>query len=141
MALKAVSEDAILVSGRLDNSIAVFDTDTIGTSSESGFIALFGNFSGIPDYIKANAIVKPGTLVIYPNPAKDLIKVEFSDDYLGEVSIELIDIMGKQVLTQNLLKSSKEFSNYINLNSIKQGLYTLKTTTGIAFYYKKIIVR
>lgn len=55
---------------------------------------------------------------VYPNPANNYIVVEGEDI----IEVEIFDMMGRKVLTQNVQESS-----VINVNDFSQGLYLIRT--------------
>ena len=57
------------------------------------------------------------TLKIYPNPAKNSINVEVKN----AVSIEIVDVLGKIVLSQNTLSDKQ-----IDVSSLDKGIYFVK---------------
>ena len=73
-------------------------------------------------------------LNIFPNPATDIIFIEFSKQ--ADYKIVLIDILGRNIKEQSLEHVS-EF--YFNLNSIPQGNYILKVIQGSHISTYKII--
>jgi len=72
---------------------------------------------------------KPTTpLKIYPNPAKELLNIEISEE--GKTySVEIIDMLSKTILSQNI-----EGTTTINIENLVNGFYTvlLKDNTGKA---------
>jgi len=71
--------------------------------------------------LSINNNVLEENLVIYPNPAKDMITIS-SSIALNNAVYTIYDITGKQVLNANLN------SNTINVSKLSTGIYVLKIT-------------
>lgn len=76
---------------------------------------------------------------IFPNPTKDLLFIEYSDD--SPVQIILSNING-QIVYQETLKSNSFGSEQVqlNLNFLPKGLYLLKLVSTDRFHIGKIIL-
>lgn len=68
--------------------------------------------------LNVNSITENKSIEIYPNPAKNFIVVKGEDI----IEVEIFDMMGRKVLTQNVQESS-----VINVNDFSQGLYLIRT--------------
>ena len=71
-------------------------------------------------------------LVIYPNPAKDMVTVSSSIP-LNNAKYTIYDITGKQILNASLK------SNTINVSKLSTGIYVLKITVDGKSKTQKII--
>ncbi len=70
---------------------------------------------------------------IFPNPAKDVLQIEVSDD--TEIGgIELFDIEGKRVKIFNKIDTS------LNISALSSGTYFLKFSTGEGVLIKKVVI-
>ncbi len=74
------------------------------------------------------------SIVIYPNPAKDVITIE-SVVLLKQISI--INSFGKEVYNVDV---NKETQAVINTNNYKSGLYIVKITTETGLINKNLII-
>jgi len=66
-------------------------------------------------------------LKIFPNPAKNLINLEFFINKPGDINVEVTDVLGKKVI--NLEKNynvARNYSERIDLNQLKPGFYTVR---------------
>ena len=70
---------------------------------------------------------------IFPNPAKDVLQIEVSDDTEIE-GIELFDIEGKRVKIFNKIDTS------LNISALSSGTYFLKFSTGEGVLIKKVVI-
>ena len=73
-------------------------------------------------------------VLVSPNPTKDLLIVELSDDALIE-SVELYDLLGNLVLNENINNNS----TIIYLNPFANGAYYLRINSKNGYVVKKII--
>lgn len=76
-------------------------------------------------------------LSVYPNPVKDVLNIN-ADDFSGEVSIEIIDINGREVYSQKI--NNLNGLNTINLSALSSGVYVLKLQGESLNYSEKIIL-
>ena len=79
-----------------------------------------------------------GTVFVYPNPAKEIINVEFSGLSDENISIEIIDVFGKVVQKENRKNENQIFN--LNVSSLDAGYYLLKISSGYSVIQKKIII-
>jgi hypothetical protein len=104
----------------------------MSTAKLAGFNPIFGTNSVNLDE-ESNQLI-----AIYPNPAEQLIAVEFSDR-IEEASIELTDITGKLVWSTQQIVKGKQIR--LKLPKLNSGTYLLKTTTESGVYNNKVIIR
>lgn len=76
---------------------------------------------------KPAAQLLPVNLTISPNPAKNFIMVDFSLAQTGVVQLEIKDLSGKVWLTQNKFLRNEKLHAQLNIQTLPQGLYFLKT--------------
>lgn len=69
---------------------------------------------------------------VYPNPASNILNIEFSNS--NKTEIEIYNILGKRVFTKIINQSQS-----INIESLITGIYILKITQGKATVSKKLI--
>lgn len=74
---------------------------------------------------------------IYPNPAKNEFYLNFKNNILGKVNVEIYDASGKLVAQQQIDPSSKEA---INTQKLSNGVYVVKASGIGVNYSSKIIV-
>lgn len=78
-----------------------------------------------------------GEIQVYPNPMKDLCKIEFSALLTGEYVIDLYNISGKKVLSDKYVLSAG--SHVFNIEGLSAGIYSLSIKSGTSFYSSKLI--
>jgi PKD repeat protein len=98
----------------------------------------------IPEYEECIVATKDfhldASLLLYPNPAYDLLAFDLqSKEPLGEVEIELFDLLGQKV--KSLFRQS--FGNFlqekISLAGLSEGIYTLKISSEGKFIARKFV--
>ncbi|OCA76105.1 metalloprotease [Chryseobacterium artocarpi] len=83
--------------------------------------------------------VKENKISIYPNPAKDEFFINFPSNTIGKVSVELYDMSGKLVSSED--KISPETKKSISTNKLVNGTYMVKVK-GLGFEStSKVIVK
>ena len=77
-------------------------------------------------------------VVLYPNPAKDFVKVDFSTLHYKTLHYSIHDVSGRKVLKGEESHYSRVVE--INISSLVKGVYILILKTEMAEISKKIIV-
>ena len=85
--------------------------------------------------------VENKTVTPYPNPVANLLTIPVRKNIVGNVTIEVFDIAGKLVLTENKVIGTEKLQ--INVASIANGSYVFKTTftNGTTDSYKVSVNR
>jgi hypothetical protein len=89
--------------------------------------------------------IEINTFNIYPNPAKDILFVEYS--YEGEVELQLINITGQVVYSSSTALPQSSFGNSvgthltrnIDISNYASGVYLVKMITQDGFEEKELI--
>lgn len=77
---------------------------------------------------------------IFPNPAKDVLKVSWENQIMGkEIEISIIDITGKVVFL--LVENANKYNTNININNLYSGLYLIKIKSDLLESSKKLIIQ
>jgi hypothetical protein len=79
-------------------------------------------------------------LSVFPNPAKDKIKITFTFKESGKYLIKLDDMLGKTVLETEGKALVGENSRELNLNGIAKGVYTILLSNGLDMSKVKIVI-
>lgn len=96
-----------------------------------------GSFS----YSEIFTVVVPSNIkfLVYPNPAKNYIQLQFDGVTTSQkVNISIIDGMGKLVQNQNISTTSNNV--FLNINTLQNGTYIIKTNLNGESFIQKIIV-
>ena len=87
--------------------------------------------------LTANMFQNDDMIKIFPNPSNGLLNIAIAK-YNGKLNIELFDINGRKVYSQNMNDFSSE--KIINLESLQSGIYLLKLEGENLSYTRKIIL-
>lgn len=69
-------------------------------------------------------------LSIYPNPANDKINVQLLSGNINDLRIEIMDVIGKNVMIINLKNLENTSGQLINVSSLPKGVYILNTSVN-----------
>lgn len=83
-------------------------------------------------------VVNESTIRVYPNPAKEFLKIDFTSIKYQNLSTTLYDMSGRLVLT-------REYSTYnsdlvLNTSNLPNGVYILKVKTDKGEFSKKVLI-
>jgi hypothetical protein len=82
---------------------------------------------------------KENRISIYPNPAKDEFYISFPSSTIGKVSLEIYDMSGKLVSSED--KISPDAKKAVSTNNLVNGTYMVKVK-GLGFEAaSKVIVK
>ena len=77
---------------------------------------------------------------VMPVPATDVLNVNFDYDNLGEVSVKLYDLAGKQVMAQTVNAQKGANKLRLNVSDLATGVYMLSLNDGISSANVKVVV-
>lgn len=76
---------------------------------------------------------------VYPNPAKDLLNIQTNISNIdAPTSIQLIDLTGKVVLSENIVNFNGKAS--LNTSSLSKGIYVIKLINGTQIHTSKVTI-
>ena len=103
---------------------------------------------GIPDYSLAKNILtvidneidnNKANILAYPNPFKDELFVSLTDESDDIRSIELYDLTGKMILSQNVNSSLEQNVKLNSAENLDAGIYFMQVTINDRVVTKKVI--
>ncbi|HNW96888.1 MAG TPA: C25 family cysteine peptidase [Bacteroidales bacterium] len=80
------------------------------------------------------------TVSVYPNPATDNITLSIINSINGNYNIDIVDLVGKTVYSENIAKDNTIFTKQIDLSNLSKGVYLLKYNENGNVGYKKIVI-
>jgi hypothetical protein len=86
--------------------------------------------------VSANAL----KAVVYPNPASAIMSYDFTLDQAQDVTVELVDVLGKTVYSSVVNGNSGINNVKIDVRGFASGIYSLNTTLGNSNFSMKVIV-
>lgn len=75
-----------------------------------------------------NDVARWGDASFYPNPTDGLVTMQLSNKMIGKVHVEVIDMSGRILYEEYLLKNAQQLVNSINISELSSGAYTLRLT-------------
>lgn len=116
----------------LDNSFAE------NWTASSGFL-------GTPGISNVESIIpyfgKDRTLQIFPNPSTGFIQVSFKNSHSDDITIEVINLYGQTIFSNEFICNTSEFFQLIDLRDLQHGLYVMKVLIGDEVQTEKIILQ
>lgn len=100
-------------------------------TNDGGFDLVIGNVAGGVNFYKGDSNIvisvteitqKLTDILIYPNPTKNTIAIDFSTNNLSNSSIQIIDIVGRTLFTKQITQQKENF----DLNGLAHGIYFVK---------------
>jgi hypothetical protein len=81
-------------------------------------------------------------LSLYPNPARDQLKIEFRSDNLTSPEIQIIDLTGKVVkkFDRKMNHEQDSFNVELDISTLQPGVYFVKVIQGDSLFSKKLMV-
>lgn len=79
-------------------------------------------------------------MLIYPNPAIDIVNIQFQAEQEGEYRLSLIDVVGKEVSNQITTFNEGENNVVVKTNQIPKGLYLVKISNDNQTEISKLLI-
>ena len=96
------------------------------------------SLDGIDYSLKSN--LKPSQLNYYPNPNNGKFNLKFMLDQKEEVTVKVIDILGKEVYKEKILDFNGTYDNQIDLTGKEKGIYILQIIQKRKALTRKILI-
>ena len=90
--------------------------------------------------LSTNSITE-NVLNIWPNPAKESLNFKFASTSDASCLVELIDLQGRIVYSQNIMGGAANIKGEINTSSYSKGVYFLNLSQGNQKSYKKVVLQ
>lgn len=79
------------------------------------------------------------SLVVYPNPASEVIKVSFESFGGADATVRVLDLSGKEVARLDSKNLNGSFNEELNLSRLARGIYLLEVSSGDLKATRKLI--
>ena len=76
---------------------------------------------------------------LYPNPTNDNISIRFNNSDSSAVTIKVIDVLGRTVITDKSKSLNSVFSKTISLRKLTSGMYFIQTIQNDKSYVKQVL--
>jgi len=115
-----------------------YNPDTLLGYGIPNFYAAFFILNGIA----VHNMNKEQIINVYPSPFSSQLNVEFISEKSNNISIEIIDILGKTVYktNKNIIPNDYNIIKINNINDLNSGIYFVKIQTQSGSY-KKLVVK
>ncbi|MFD2891369.1 T9SS type A sorting domain-containing protein [Flavobacterium chuncheonense] len=99
--------------------------DTVNNSFQSAYTIFIAHFE--PNPLSSENFNENNTITVYPNPTKNTLTIKKHKATTENFKYNIIDVTGR-----NVKKGTSKFSDYINIENISDGIYTIliETTNG-----------
>lgn len=108
----------------------------MATSGGGAVYILF--LKGVPQVSVAQVAIPAFEVQVFPNPAKDVLQFDFGQIPSGEASVQIFDLHGRLLLTQQIHTHSNPTLNISSIPST--GVYYLKIECNGAIVHKKVLI-
>jgi hypothetical protein len=78
-------------------------------------------------------------LSVYPNPSNGIVNISF-DNAGSQISLNLFDVRGRKVISENFKNSNAKFNAKLNLAPLSKGVYLLEINNAGLKTVKKIVL-
>jgi hypothetical protein len=83
--------------------------------------------------------IAESSVQLYPNPVIDKISLEMSNEYTGQLTIRVVNLVGQILIGNSADKSSQHFKSEINMQDLSSGVYFIHIISGENKVVKKIV--
>ena len=117
-------------------TVTMTATDASGNMSSAQTIVSFSDSTNNCDVLSTNTFESlQNNVFIYPNPAKDLFRISWSDTALSK--LEIYDVNGRFIKRETL--AGTEGNKQISIHDLSSGVYFLKISNNNKTIIKKFI--
>ncbi len=75
-------------------------------------------------------VVSNQDLSIYPNPVAEFINILLENNWVGEIQVDIVNVLGQKVYTTQVTKAGDEYVDQIMISQLKSGTYQLMLSNG-----------
>jgi len=93
-----------------------------GTTAAAASMRTFGSAAALTDSLDAGI---SESLNVYPNPARDVVNINWSSSYTGSVTFSLLDATGRLMKMGNFTKTQVSYYEQLSVQSLSPGVYIL----------------
>jgi hypothetical protein len=79
------------------------------------------------------------SLEVFPSPASDLLTIRFHDDHIGSLTMRLVDIAGREVMTVTDQKVDAFYEHTLDVSRLQNGIFFLEFTINGHQAVKRVI--
>jgi len=87
--------------------------------------------------VSVNELIPNSSINVYPNPAKNVVTIEFADPTTSKYKIKITDITGKIVYTDWISDQRMD----VDIQNIAPGIYMVEIVGSDNMYQEKLIIK
>lgn len=99
------------------------------------------NFSRLSGEVDGTFNSEKVALHLFPNPASDVFTVNYISSETGNVTIDVIDVMGKIVMEKTDVVFAGDNSYYLKSAELANGLYMVRVSNGDDVQMQKLMIQ
>jgi len=80
-------------------------------------------------------------LEVYPNPSNDVFNISFSSEYVQDLKVRILNVIGEELIVEDLQQFIGEYTKKVSLNENAKGIYFLEIETNDGVVNKKLILQ
>ena len=103
---------------------------TDGTNTNNELIEDMVWFNPWENGVSVEEVEFKNNIAVYPNPANTELKVQLLLTNFESSTVELFDMQGRVVLSENVAASVLDAAYTLNVSEIPNGIYTVRVTNG-----------
>jgi hypothetical protein len=112
-------------------------SDMFGASVEENFTLTVSKLVGIATDETGHAVFD-----IYPNPAKEFVRIRIEKLNVSEITVKILDVSGREMLSKKHKVSNTDvFSDGLDIRGFTPGLYQVIVLTDAFHGIQKLVVR
>jgi PKD repeat protein len=124
--------------------LVVYPTQTTTYTTLGSGLELCNNEASATIYVRDDVVAVEeeftGSQVsIYPNPGTATLNVRMENNYLGNVQVRLLSVLGHEVSVQTKSKSERLFQTSLDTHELRSGMYMVEVYCGSQRIIKKWI--
>lgn len=122
---------SVLTGTVLDNNGNVIDDFSIDKT--------YNVSTGISE--NTNNVQSFNKIKVFPNPIENNFKLNYSSSFIGEATIKLFDMAGREILSENVAKDEEKLEYDGYLGTLAKGVYTIQIILGKQIDSQLIILK
>lgn len=81
-----------------------------------------------------------GSLKVFPNPAQDLITAEFSMAVYGQAHLQMLNMLGQVVISQDIVTYQKVEKSVLDVSTLSPGVYYVTLQAGDEKKVQRVVI-
>lgn len=128
------------ISGRTSELVELFNS-TFGTEADFSYFVNVVNTQGeCTNAVSVKELTQVSGLNIYPNPTSNKAVVSFYNAENANYTARVLDVMGKEVMFENLLSTAGMNKIELSVGNIPSGVYFFVLSNGKATATRRMII-